>query len=72
MARTALALLAGTLLIYLMGSAWLGLLGGLSMWEAAGIGILPFLPGGMIKIALITVGVSGLRDRLDVLFPSRR
>jgi len=52
-ALTALSMLIGNVLIYLTGTAWLSrFVATESVWEA---GVLPFLPGDALKIALATV-----------------
>ena len=47
---TVLALLAGTATIYLFGAGWLGLQIGFG--RAIALGVLPFIPGDLIKLAL--------------------
>jgi biotin transport system substrate-specific component len=59
-ARTNVALLgAGTLLatgcVYLLGVPWLSLITGLSGREAVAAGLLPFIPGDLIKAGLAVV-----------------
>lgn len=45
------ALLAGTLIIYLIGVPWLKFSTGMDISRALTIGLLPFLPGDILKIA---------------------
>jgi biotin transporter BioY len=53
MSTTALAMLLGTLVIYLPGVAWLSRFVGWA--EAPKVGILPFLLGDILKVALATL-----------------
>jgi biotin transport system substrate-specific component len=50
--RTLAAMLIGTAIIFALGLAWLGTLIGLP--QAIGAGLVPFLPGEAVKIALAT------------------
>ncbi|ELZ03497.1 biotin transporter BioY [Natrialba asiatica] len=45
------ALVAATILIYGMGSAYMSLILELNAWEAITVGALPFIPGELLKIA---------------------
>ena len=71
-AGTAFALLVGVAIIYTGGVTWLRLWGDLSISAALALGVLPFLPGTLLKVGLATVGLTAVRNRLDVLFPGRR
>jgi biotin transport system substrate-specific component len=44
------AMIAGSLVIYLFGVAWLKVVTGMSLTKAVSIGMLPFLPGDTVKI----------------------
>jgi biotin transport system substrate-specific component len=50
--RTLAAMLIGTAVIFALGLAWLATLIGLP--QAIGVGLVPFLPGEAVKIALAT------------------
>ncbi|HSH77808.1 MAG TPA: biotin transporter BioY [Herpetosiphonaceae bacterium] len=52
----ALAMLAGNLLIYLVAVPWLALFTG-SLWLALAKGMLPFIPGDLLKIAIASVAL---------------
>ena len=54
----ALAMLAGNLLIYLVAVPWLAFFTG-SLWLALTKGMLPFLPGDLLKITLAAVALPG-------------
>jgi biotin transport system substrate-specific component len=51
--RRIAGLVLGTALIYVSGVAWLGLSTGLPLGMAVVLGVLPFLPGDVIKIAAV-------------------
>lgn len=53
-----LAMLAGNLLIYLVAVPWLALFKG-SLWVALLQGMLPFIPGDLLKIAIAAVALPG-------------
>ena len=69
---TALPLITGAALIFIGGATWLGFRADLSVAQALTLGVVPFLPGTVVKIAVATGGLQALRDRLDTLFPGRR
>jgi biotin transport system substrate-specific component len=50
--RPLIAFLAGSFMIYLFGTAWLICIYKINPYSAVTIGILPFIPGDLIKIAL--------------------
>ncbi len=54
-----LACLAGTAVIYLCGCLWLVVLTGGSMPEVLALGVAPFLPGDVLKIAAAVLLVRG-------------
>ncbi len=56
--RAALAMLVGNLLMYLVAIPWLSLFTG-SLWLALVKGLLPFIPGDLIKLALAAVALPG-------------
>ncbi len=49
-------MLAGNLLIYLVAVPWLALFTG-SLWLALAKGMLPFIPGDLLKIAIASVAL---------------
>ena len=54
----ALAMLVGNLLIYLVAIPWLTLFTG-NLWHAVVKGMVPFIPGDLLKIALAAVALPG-------------
>jgi biotin transport system substrate-specific component len=54
------ALISGEVIIFTGGCAWLALATGVGWTNSFRIGALPFLPGEVIKLALIVVAVGGL------------
>jgi biotin transport system substrate-specific component len=59
-ARLAGALISGEAIIFLGGCAWLALGMGIGWGHALRAGLLPFLPGEIIKMALILAAVRGV------------
>ncbi len=47
-----LAMIAGTAVLYALGTAWLAYQSGLSVKAALAAGAIPFIPGDLIKIGL--------------------
>ena len=68
-ARIALAMLAGTLAIYLFGAGWLAFGLGLGVGRAVAVGVLPFLVGDALKLAAAVAFVRSSQARLRTLFP---
>lgn len=62
-----MAMLAGTLTIYAFGVPWLKLITGMTWSKAAAVGMLPFLIGDGLKIAVAIPIVRALRPMLDGL-----
>ena len=56
-----IALLAGTLALYALGTAWFCVSLGKDLGYAMGVCVLPFLPGDALKVALATVIAIKLR-----------
>jgi biotin transport system substrate-specific component len=54
---TALAMVLGNLVIYLLGVSWLAVFVGIS--KAPLLGMVPFIPGDILKIVLATVALPG-------------
>jgi biotin transport system substrate-specific component len=54
---TALAMVLGNLVIYLLGVSWLAVFVGIS--KAPLLGMVPFLPGDLLKILLATAALPG-------------
>lgn len=59
-----LAALAGTLLIYILGTAQLALVARLSLAKALAVGVLPFIPGDLLKMAAAAAIASRLKGRI--------
>jgi biotin transport system substrate-specific component len=54
---TAIAMVLGNLVIYLLGVCWLDVFVGIS--KAPLLGLVPFIPGDIVKIVLATVALPG-------------
>ena len=61
----AMGMIAGTAVLYSIGTSWLAYTAGLSFSQALFAGVIPFIPGDIIKIALaITIGFP-IKKRLN-------
>jgi biotin transport system substrate-specific component len=65
MAVDILAMIAGTLIIYSFGVAWLKVVTGMGLSKAIAVGMLPFLPGDALKIAAAIPIARALRPIID-------
>jgi biotin transport system substrate-specific component len=61
-----LAMLAGTAAVYTLGVLQLVLIGKLSVGKAASVGVLPFLPGDVLKIAAASVITMKVKDKIKL------
>jgi len=68
-ARIAIAMTLGTLVVYALGAAWLGVHFGLHPWLAVHQGILPFVVGDALKLIAAVAFCRAYRERLVQLFP---
>ena len=62
------AMIAGTALIYLFGVPWLKVITGMSMSKAIGVGMVPFLIGDIVKIAVAVPIARALRPMIHGTF----
>jgi len=60
------SMLIGMMIIYLLGSLQLSLVAKMSFQKALTIGVLPFIPGDIIKILLAAIISSRLKGRVKV------
>jgi biotin transport system substrate-specific component len=67
-----LAMIAGTLVIYAFGVAWLKVVTGMSFSKAFSVGMLPFLIGDAIKIAAAIPIARAIRPMMDGPFAAAR
>ena len=67
-----LALLTGTALLYLIGTAWYAWQADVSAAAALSVCVLPFLPGDALKLAAVVIGGNAIKARLrkTVLIPT--
>ena len=56
-----LAMICGTIVIYICGVSWLKIVTAMTWAKAMGVGMLPFLPGDALKIAVAVPIVRALR-----------
>ena len=61
-----LAMLAGTAAVYTLGVLQLVVIGKLSVGKAATVGVLPFLPGDVLKIAAASVITMKVKDKIKI------
>lgn len=61
--RLILALIAGTSAIFLLGNIWLLILMNGDILKTLSFGLIPFLPGALIKIGLVVAVVEAMRHR---------
>ena len=61
----ALALAAGTLLLYALGTAWYAHLTDTAIATAIAVCVLPFLPGDALKILAVLTGGNAIKSRLQ-------
>ena len=59
-----LGLLVGTAVLYAFGTAWLAYMAGMNFAEALAAGVLPFIPGDLVKIFLTLLVGPEVRTRL--------
>lgn len=64
-------MLLGTIVSYIFGTLWLGFQAGMSLKAAALAGVLPFLPGDILKILLAALAGPQLKKRLQAAGLSR-
>jgi len=57
-----LAMLCGTAALYACGVSWLKLVTGLAWGKALGVGVIPFLPGDIVKIIAAVLVIKSLRQ----------
>jgi biotin transport system substrate-specific component len=62
------AMVVGTIIIYVIGVTWLGVVADLSPKAALLVGMVPFLPGDAVKIIIAAIVARKLRSRIG-LFP---
>ena len=64
LAGLALVLLPATVAIYIAGTAWLMVVAGLNVGQAALVGFVPFLPGEALKLAAAVALLRALNSRV--------
>ena len=60
------SMLIGMLIIYFLGSLQLSLVARMSFHKALVVGVLPFIPGDIIKVLLAAIISSGFKGRIKV------
>lgn len=59
-----LGMLLGTAVLYLFGTVWLAKQGGMSFGAALGAGVIPFIPGDLVKMVLAVLVGTQVKKRL--------
>ena len=59
-----IGMMLGTLICYLIGTSWLSIQAGMSCYAALGAGVLPFIPGDVVKIVAASIAGPAIRKRL--------
>ena len=70
-ASVALYFTGASFLILACGAAWLAFSFRMNALQAVSVGILPFIPGDIVKIAAATLIYSGIAGRARALFPNK-
>jgi biotin transport system substrate-specific component len=65
-----LGMMLGTIGCYLIGTVWLGLQLKLGVWEALMAGVIPFIPGDIMKMISCTAVALPIRKQLKVYLES--
>ena len=60
-----IAMLAGTLVYFSLGTAWFMFSAGAGLFEALTVCVFPFIPGDLLKLAVATILVKRLRPLLN-------
>ena len=63
------AMLAGSFIIYLFGATWLTLSLHIDLWKALLLGVLPFIPGDIIKLLGAAALFSAIQARSREIYP---
>ena len=61
-----IAMIVGSMVIYVFGVSWLKILTGMTLAKALAVGMIPFIPGDVIKIAVAVPVTKTLRPILKV------
>lgn len=61
---TFLGMVLGTIVLYTFGTVWLGYQLSLSFMEALAVGVIPYIPGDLVKMVIAIIVGDQLRKRL--------
>ena len=64
MAFAALGMILGTIVLYVLGTAWLAYSAGMDFQAALWAGVIPFIPGDLAKMVIAVLLGSAVRGRL--------
>ena len=60
----ALGMVLGTAVLYVFGTAWLAVVVGMTFGQALAAGVIPFIPGDLVKILIVVLLAPEIRSRL--------
>lgn len=60
----ALGMVLGTAVLYVFGTAWLAIVAGMTFGQALAAGVIPFIPGDLVKILIVVLLAPKIRSRL--------
>ena len=63
-ALAALGMILGTIVLYALGTAWLAYSAGMDFQAALWAGVIPFIPGDLVKMVIAVLLGSAVRGRL--------
>ena len=63
-AFAALGMILGTIVLYALGTAWLAYSAGMDFQAALWAGVIPFIPGDLVKMVIAVLLGSAVRGRL--------
>jgi len=68
--KIVLAMLAGLVVLFTIGTIQLAVIMHVSFWKAAALGVLPFIPGDIIKLFAAATIYQGIQKQARQLYPN--
>lgn len=62
-----LGMLMGTAIVYAFGTVWLGFQTGMNFYESLWAGVIPFIPGDLVKMVIAAILLPNIGKRLVIL-----
>lgn len=63
---TFVGMITGTAILYIFGTVWLGFQTGMSFYEALWAGVIPFIPGDLVKMIIAALLLPSIEKRLFI------